>query len=133
MIDHREYFMNTDISQMLDKLANFYAQRDVLNLEKQELIDQVLTPEIKARIAEIEAEFAGRREAVDANIAALEDEIRKEVVERGEAIKGTFLRVIWIKGRVTWDTKSLDIYARTHPEVLRYRKQGEPFTRIEHL
>jgi hypothetical protein len=125
--------MNTDISQKLDKLANFYAQRDVLNLEKQELIDQVLTPEIKARIAEIEAEFAGRREAVDANIAALEDEIRKEVLERGEAIKGTFLRVILIKGRVTWDTKSLDRYARTHPEVLRYRKQGEPFTRIEHL
>jgi len=125
--------MNTDISQKLDKLANFYAQRDVLNLEKQELIDQVFTPEIKARIAEIEAEFAGRREAVDANIAALEDEIRKDVVAHGETITGSFLRAVWIKGRVTWDTRSLDRYAKTHPEVVSFRKQGEPFTRIEHL
>ena len=53
--------MTTDISQKIDQLANFQAQRDVLELEKQSLIDQLIPPEIKARIEEIEAEFSGKR------------------------------------------------------------------------
>jgi len=107
------------------------AQRDVINLQKQELIDQVLTPEIKARLEEIEAEFGGRTEAVEANIAALETEIRQEVLQHGSSVKGAFLRVNWHKGRVTWDTNSLDDYARQHPEIIAYRKQGEPYVSIQ--
>jgi hypothetical protein len=38
------------ISQKLDQLANYQAQKDYFALQKQELIDQFLTPEIKARL-----------------------------------------------------------------------------------
>jgi hypothetical protein len=99
-------------------------------LQKKELIDQVLTPEIQARLDEIEAEFAGKIEAVDANIAALEDEIRQEALRQRTSVKGSFLRVVWHKGRISWDTKSLDEYARSHPEVTAFRKQGEPYVSI---
>jgi hypothetical protein len=123
--------MSTDISQKIDQLANFQAQRDVLELEKQSLLDQLLPPEIKARIEEIEAEFSGKREAVDEKINELESEIKEEVIRHGATVKGTFLRVVYHPGRVTWDTKSLDAYARARPELLEFRKQGEPFVSIQ--
>jgi len=122
--------MSEELTDKLDKLANFLAQRDVFSLQKKALIDQVLTPEIRARLDEIEAEFAGKMEAVDANIADLEEEIRQEALRQRASVKGSFLRVIWHKGRVSWDTKSLDEYARSHPEVSAYRKQGEPYVSI---
>jgi hypothetical protein len=122
--------MSSDIVQKLDQLANFQAQRDVLNFQKRELVDQILAPEIKARLEEIEAEFAGRLEVVDENIAALEDEIKAEVVKHGATVNGTFLRAVWNRGRVTWNTKAMDSYALSHPEILSYRKQGEPYVSI---
>ena len=122
--------MSEELTDKLDKLANFLAQRDVFSLQKKELVDKVLTPEIRARLDEIEAEFAGKMEAVEANIAALEEEIRQEALRQGTSVKGNFLRVVWHKGRISWDTKSLDEYARSHPEVTAFRKQGEPYVSI---
>jgi hypothetical protein len=122
--------MSSEIAQLLDQLANFRAQQDVLNLQKRELIDQILTEEIKARLEEIEAEFATRMEAVDENIALLEEEIRAEVIQHGATVKGTFLRAVWNKGRVSWDTRGIERYAQSHPEVLDFRKQGSPYVSI---
>lgn len=122
--------MSEELSSKLDQLANYIAQRDVFSLQKNELIDQVLTPEIRARLDEIEAEFAGKMEAIEANIEALEEEIRQEALRQRSSVKGTFLRVIWHKGRTSWDTKSLDDYARSHPEVIAFRKQGQPYVSI---
>ena len=122
--------MSKEITEKLDRLANFYAQRDVLDLQKQELIDEVLTPEIKARLEEIEAEFAGKVEAVDANIRALEEEVKEDVTLYGASVRGSFLRAVWNKGRVTWDTNAMEGYASSHPEILSFRKQGEPYVSI---
>jgi hypothetical protein len=122
--------MTFDIRQKLDQLANFQAEKDVLQIQKQELIEQVLTAEIRARLAEIEAEFLPRLEVVDQNIAGLEAEIKQDVLANEASVRGTFLRAVWNKGRVTWDTKRMDDYALYHPEILRYRKQGQPFVSI---
>lgn len=62
----------SEIKQKLDTLAEYQAQRDAAMLEKQALIDAIYTAEIKARVAEIEAEFAGKTEGVNTNIATLE-------------------------------------------------------------
>jgi hypothetical protein len=125
--------MAAEIAELLDQLANYQAQKDYFHLQKQELIDQVLPPEIKARLEEIEAEFSDKLEAVDQNIASLEAAIKEEVLRSGASVKGTFLRAVWNKGRVTWDARRMDEYASAHPEVLAFRKQGEPFVRIVRL
>ncbi len=122
--------MPISVNEKLDQLANFQAEKDVLQLQKQELIDEILTAEIKARLDEIEAEFAPRVAAVEENIAALEAEIKADVLKNGETIRGTFLRAVWNRGRVSWDTKSMDEYALYHPEVIRFRKQGQPYVSI---
>jgi phage host-nuclease inhibitor protein Gam len=119
-----------EIKQKLDQLAEFHAQRDVAAMEKQRLIDEILTPEIKARIAEIEAEFAGKTEAVNENIAALEAEIKKDVAEYGASVKGSVLHAVFSKGRVSWDTKGLDGYIIDHPELAKFREEGKPSVSI---
>ena len=114
------------IKELLDRLAEYQSQRDAANLEKQALIDEVYTPEIKQRIAEIEAEFSGKTETVNENIAALEAEIKQAVINHGASVKGSFFHAVFAKGRVSWDTKSLDGYATAHPELLTFRKEGDP-------
>lgn len=122
--------MNPTIQQKLDQLANFQAEKDVLQIEKQALIDEILTAEIKARLEEIEAEFAPRLEAVAQNIEALKEEIKQDVLQQGASVRGSFLQAVWNKGRVSWDNQKMEQYALYHPEVLAYRKQGQPFVSI---
>lgn len=114
------------IETKLDELSELYAQRDLATLEKQRLIDEIYTAEIKAKIAEIDAEFAGKNEAVSEKITALEAEVKQAVLVNGASIKGQFLHAVYTKGRVTWDSKALDGYAKAHPELVEYRKEGEP-------
>lgn len=114
------------IDKKLDELAEFYAQRDLSEMEKKRLIDEVLTAEIKAKIAEIEAEFSGKGESVSEKIAELEGEIKEAVKLSGASVKGQFIHAVFTKGRITWDSKALDGYAKAHPELSEYRKEGEP-------
>ncbi len=119
-----------EIKQKLDRLAEYQSQRDAAMLEKQALLDEIYTAEIKARMAEIEAEFADKTKAVNENIAALEAEIRQAVIAHGASVKGSLLHAVFSKGRVSWDTKALDGYAAAHPELLSFRKEGEPSVSI---
>jgi phage host-nuclease inhibitor protein Gam len=99
-------------------------------LEKQRLLDEVYSAEIKSRMAEIEAEFAGKTEAVNENIAALEAEIKQAIIAHGASVKGSVFHAVFAKGRISWDTKSLEGYATAHPELLTFRKEGEPSVSI---
>jgi hypothetical protein len=119
-----------DTTFALDLLSDYYAQRDNLALKKQEQIDKILTPEIRQAISDIEAEFGEKGAAVTENIASLEAEIREAVKLNGATVKGAVLQAVWSKPRVTWDTKALDGYAAGHPEILPFRKEGEPSVSI---
>ena len=120
--------MNT--VEKLNQLDDFQAQKALLDLDKQSKIDQVLTPEIKQAIADIELEYAGMSEGVDENITKLTAEIKDDVIQLGGTVKGDHLMATWNKGRVSWDTKSLDGYAIAHPELTQFRKEGEPSVSI---
>lgn len=122
--------MEMIIKQKLGLIAEYQAQKDVLNLDKQALIDAIITPEIKAQVAEIEAEFAGKGEMADINIATLTAEVKEMVIQNGASVKGNALQAVYTKGRVFWDPKGLDGYAVAHPEILYMRKEGEPSVSI---
>lgn len=115
-----------EIKQLLDKLADLYSAKDAIMLQKQDVIDTVLTPEIKAKLAEIDAEFADKSLAVNDTIASLEAEARTAVLSHGTTVKGAYLQAVWSKGRVSWDTKSLDGFVLAHPELASLRKEGDP-------
>lgn len=99
--------MNT--KQLIDGLADLYAQRDYLASKKKELIDQVTPDEVKVKIAEIEAEFADKQEAVNKQIAAVEEEAKQIIKdEHKKTVKGEYYQGVYSKPRVTWKTKILD-------------------------
>lgn len=120
--------MNT--KEKLNALYELKCAIEVSNMEKQALVDSVLTPEIRQKIADIEAEFAEKNAAVYEKLAALETEVKTDVVSGGETVKGDYLMAVYNKGRVSWDTKSLDGYAAAHPEVAQFKKTGDPSVSI---
>lgn len=121
-----ENMNETEIKVKLDMLADLRAAVDVIALEKQALIDTILTPEIKAKLAEIDTEFAGKAEEATGKADALEAEIRAAVVQHGATVKGAFLQAVWNEPRVSWDTKGLVGFLVAHPEISAFRKEGEP-------
>lgn len=118
------------VELMLDQLAEHMAQKDLVMLDKQKLVDSIYTPEIRQQVAEIEAEFMGKTAIVDEKIAALEAEIKEAVKAVGASVKGSLLQAVYAKGRVSLDTKGLDGYIIAHPELGQFRKEGEPSVSI---
>ena len=114
------------IEQKLDQLAEMYAQRDLATMDKQKLIDELYTPELKKQIADIEAEFSSKTDAVNENIATLEAEVKEEVKQHGSSVKGKFLNAVFTKGRVTWETKGLEGLMVAVPQLAQFRKEGDP-------
>ena len=123
MVDPKE---KNEVIKMLDVLADHEAQKDVTRLAKEEAIAQVYTPEIKAAIADIETEFAGRDDVVGEKIKDLRSDIKNSVLVLGETVKGEFLSAVWNKGRTSWDNKALQGYAVNQPELLQFKKEGKP-------
>jgi hypothetical protein len=115
-----------NLTKMLDELSELYAQRDLSQLEKQRMIDAILTPEIKSRIAEVEAEFSGKGETVSEKITDLETQVKQAVIANGASVKGQFLHAVYTKGRVTWDSKQLEGLMIAVPQLSQARKEGEP-------
>lgn len=121
------------ITQELNELGKLKEQREALKQEEQARIEQVLTPEIMARVEEIEDEFATRAEAIGEEIAALEARVKARVIQYGETVRGTSWQAVWSRGQVRWDTKSIDKYAESHPEILDFRKEGPPTVSIRKI
>lgn len=120
-----------DIKTKLDELAQAQAAKDLALLKKQELIDQATPQEVKAAVADIELEFAPEIDAIDAAIESLTKEIKDEVAAHGESVKGSDLMAVWSKGRVSWDSKTLDAMAKLIPQIAEARKEGEPVVSIK--
>lgn len=119
-----------DIREKLNRLAELEAQADVLRLHFQGLRDAVLTQEQREQLADIDAEQQTALDAIKGGIDSLTAEIKAEVVGMGATVKGDHLQAVWTKGRVSWDTKALDGYAAGHPELLPFRKEGDPSVSI---
>ena len=117
----------------VDKLGLLAAYRDdveKLATEKKELIESVLPDEIKKQLADIDAEFNNRQTAVNMAIDSLESEIKLDVINLGKTVPGKFLMAVYNKARVTWDSKGLEGFMIAHPEIIAFRKEGDPTVTI---
>jgi hypothetical protein len=78
----------------------------------------------------IVTEFDEREAQLTAEIAQQEAAIKAYVLATGATAQGTALQAMIIAPRVTWDNKGMATYAALHPDVLAYRKVGEPSVQI---
>lgn len=118
--------MEEEIRQQLYRLAELQAHRDVVLLEKQSLIDEVLTPEILARLAEIDEEFSDKIAAINAEAEALEAEIKQGVIGHGATVKGVHLQAVYARGRYSYSETPKAGYEPCSV----YRRLGEPSVTI---
>ena len=118
------------IAEKLERLAGLHAELDGLDAQKQKLIDQAVPADVRERLKDIETEFAQKEQAASANIESLEAEIKAETIAVGESVRASGLQAVWNKGRLTWDSKGLTSYGESHPEILQFRKEGEPSVTI---
>jgi hypothetical protein len=118
--------MMKTITELLDQISDYQAMVDVITLDKQNALDAIYTPEIKAQLEAIEAEYAGKTETATAKITDLTAEVKDRVIAEGATVKGSHLMAVYVKGRESWDGKLLSGYAVAHPEILTARKVGEP-------
>lgn len=113
------------IVQKLDRLTNLRAAVDVARIDYETRRTEVLK-KVQAELDAIEAEFQPVIDAAEANASALEAEIKNDVLLRGESLHGGVYHAIYMKGRISWDSDGINGYARAHPEVLKFRKEGQP-------
>lgn len=116
--------MNSIVAK-LDQLAELQTAIEATRQEYEAKRAEILRT-VQAELDALTAEFDPLIKSAEERTATLEAEIRQDVAACGVSVKGRQLHAVYYHGRVTWDTKGLDQYALVHPEVIEFRKQGEP-------
>ena len=113
------------IAAKLDELAEIKAATDITRLDYEAKRAEILKA-VQAELDALDAEYKPLTDAAAERVAALEAEIKQDVLQHGQSVKGSRLHAVFYHGRVSWDTKLLDKYAGAHPEILEFRSEGEP-------
>jgi uncharacterized protein YifE (UPF0438 family) len=87
---------------------------------------QAVLQSVQAQLDAIEARYAEPLAEADEAVAALEEEVKAEVVQGGKSVQASNIRAIYYRGAVTWDSKGLAAYAESHPDVQKFRRVGAP-------
>ncbi len=101
--------------------------RDEYEHRRESVLEQV-----RAQLEALDAEFGDKLREADEEVSRLEDEVKESVREAGESVKHEGIHAIYMRGRVTWDSRGLSSYAETHPEVLDFRRVGKPSVSIRY-
>lgn len=119
-----------DAKELLEQLENAYAQRDLLKIDYDQARDDAIPDEVQAALADIDAEFLPKKDAIDAKIAELEEQVKAAVIEGGQTVKAGALMAMYMKGRVSWDNKKLEGMMALIPDLAKARSEGKPTVQI---
>lgn len=116
----REY-----VAEKLERLSSLRNAAEFTRLDYETKRKELLR-QIQNELDALDAEYKPVLEAAQENIAALENEIKTEVLLCGESVSGGMYRAVYTQGRVSWDNDGMARYAVSHPDVLQFRRQGQP-------
>lgn len=117
------------VAEKLERLTNLRGAADVARLDYESKRAEILK-KIQADLDALDSEYKPILEAAEENVAALENEIKTDVLLYGESISGGSYRASYTQGRVSWDNEGMVKYAASHPDVLQFRKQGNPIVSL---
>lgn len=116
------------VSKKLDRLA--FTRDGILSLEAQRsAIVETALSEVRSILDSLDSAITDMRACAEAT----EMEIKEVVLIGAASVKGTSLQAVYNRGRISYDTKGLDALAVIVPEVLRFRKEGEPSVSIREV
>lgn len=114
-----------DPASCLEEVAVARAEAAAVTREYEARHEAILAP-IKARLEALEAEYAPRLQATRDEVTRAEAAARAAVLAHGATVKHAGLQAVWSRPRVTWDSRGLNEYVQTHPELLPFRRVGKP-------
>lgn len=117
------------VSEKLERLTSLRGAADVARLNYETKRAEILK-QVQAELDALDAEYKPVLDATEENIAALENEIKTDVLLYGDTVTGGSYRASYTQGRVSWDNEGMSKYAASHPEVLQFRKQGQPIVSL---
>ena len=117
------------VSAKLERLSSLRGAADLARLDYESKRVEILK-QVQAELDALDMEYRPILEATDENIAALENEIKTDVLLYGESVAGGSYRASYTQGRVSWDNEGMTKYAAAHPDVLQFRKQGQPIVTL---
>ena len=117
------------VAEKLGRLENLRGAVDVARLDYEAKRAEILK-QIQAELDALDSEYKPVLKAAEENIATLENEIKTDVLLYGESISNGMYRATYTKGRVSWDNDGLAKYAASHPDVVQFRKQGQPIVSL---
>lgn len=117
------------VAEKLERLTNLRGAADVARLNYESKRMEILK-QVQAELDALDIEYQPVLEAAQDSIVALENEIKTDVLLYGESISGGMYRASFTQGRVSWDNEGMTKYAASHPEVLQFRKQGQPIVSL---
>lgn len=131
---NKEIEVETDrIIEKLNALAELKSALDVLAMERDEIEQKIIPPDVRAALKELDEEYAPKLSEAREKISSIEAEIKALVVAHGETVKGDYIQAVYVKGRTSWDTRALDGYAKAHPELSELRRVGDPTVSLRTL
>jgi DNA-binding Lrp family transcriptional regulator len=117
------------VAEKLERLSNLRNAIEFTRLDYETKRTNILK-QIQSELDALDAEYQPALEAAGKNISALENEIKTEVLLYGESVSGGMYRASYTQGRVSWDNEGMTKYADLHPDVLQFRKQGQPIVSL---
>ncbi len=113
------------VASKLERLTNLRAAIDVTRMDYEAKRAEILK-RVQAELDALDSEYEPLLESAGENIAALETEIKTDVLLYGESVQAGTYKAVYMQGRVSWDGEGMAKYAASHPDVIRFRKQGQP-------
>jgi hypothetical protein len=113
------------VAEKLERLSNLRNAAEFTRLDYETKRTQILK-QIQSELDALDSEYKPVLERAEENIAALENEIKTDVLLHGESVSGGMYRATYTQGRLSWDNDGMTNYATSHPDVLQFRKQGQP-------
>ena len=120
------------VAEKLERLSNLRNAAEFTRLDYETKRTQILK-QVQAELDALDSEYKPVMERAQENIAALENEIKTDVLLHGESVSGGMYRATYMQGRVSWDNDGMTSYAASHPDVLQFRKQGQPIVSLRVL
>ena len=117
------------VAQKLERLTNLRNAADAARLDYESKRAEILK-QIQAELDALDLEYKPVIEAAEENIAVLENEIKTDVLLYGNSVSGGSYRASYTQGRISWDNEGMAKYAAAHPDVIQFRKQGNPIVSL---
>ena len=91
-----------EVVHKLNRLADLRAALDLTRMNYDAKRSEILKS-VQAELDALEAEFQPLLEAAQDNAAALETEIKNDVLLTGQSVTSDVYQAVYMKGRVSWD------------------------------